>query len=409
MAVEIRIAQDDDDLEQAYAIMAYAFTGDRSPEARQRLRHLEEMGLTMVLLEDGEMVACLRVLALEMLVSGGPIALGGVCSVACLPERRRQGHVGRLLRRALEEMRERGQALSSLYTPHPPLYRRYGWMVAGAALKHTWSPKLVQPYRSAAPAGRAERVGEDAQPVLKAIYQRFTAGRNGYLVRSQRWWKEAVFRQLFDDRRRLNDVAVWRDDSGSATGYVVYRPHRESRTGEPPVDSLFLSEFVALDAGAYGGLLRYLLAHDLAQKVTWYAPPDEPLALALDGSELVRREYHDTFMLRVVDMERAVAARPAGPGAPEGTFTVHVVDAAAPWNQGTWRIESGGGALRAARTREGACISTDAATFAALYNGFMPASVAVRCGLAEASDEGAVALADRVLAAAYVPYSPDQF
>lgn len=389
--------------------MAYAFAGDRSPEARQHLRHLEEMGRTMVLIEDGEMVACLRVLSLETLVNGGPVSLGGVASVACLPERRRQGHVGRLLRQALEEMRECGQALSTLYTPHPPLYRRYGWMVAGAALRHTWSPKLVRPYRGAAPAGRAERVGEDAQPMLEAVYRRFAAGRNGYLVRSQRWWQEAVFRELYDDRRRVNDVAVWRSDSGRATGYVVYRPRRESRAGEPPVDSLFVYEFVALDAGAYGGLLRYILAHDLAQKVTWYAPPDEPLALALDDSELVRREYHDTFMLRVVDMERAVAARPAGPGAPEGTFTVHVVDAAAPWNQGTWRIESGGGALRAARTREGACISTDAATFAALYNGFMPASVAVRCGLAEASDEGAVALADRVLAAAYVPYSPDHF
>ncbi len=408
MPIEIRPAREDE-LERAHFVIAYSFTADRTEEGRERMRHVEEMAPSTVLLEDGEIVACLRVFPLEVLVNGAPVPLGGVSSVACLPEHRRKGHIGRLLRHSLSEMRERGQALSSLYTPHPALYRRSGWMVAGSALKHTWNPKQVRLHHGHAPSGRAVRVAEEDRPLLEDLYQRFTAGRNGYLVRPERWWKEAVFRRLYDEQRTLNDIAVWRKDSGEASGYVAYRSSRERSLGGAPVDHIFVAEFVALDGDAYSGLLRYLLSHDLAADITWYGPPDEPLAFAVEDSERVHREYHDTFMLRVVDVEKAVAARPAASGAPDGAFTVHIADAAAPWNQGTWRIECSGGALRAVRTDEPANMSTDAATFAALYNGFMRATEAARCGLAEVSDPAAAALADRVLAADYAPYSSDFF
>lgn len=408
MTIEIRTAREDE-LERVHFVIAYSFSADRTAEGRERMRHIEEMGPSTVLLEDGEIVASLRVIPLTVLVNGAEAPLGGVSSVACLPEQRRKGHIGRLLRHSLEEMRERGQALSSLYTPHPSLYRRYGWMVAGSALKHTWNPKQVNLHHRRAIAGRVARVGEDDRPLLEEIYRAFTKGRTGYLVRSERWWKEAIFRRLYDEQRTLNDVAVWRSEAGEATGYVTYRPTRERRMDGPPTDSIFVGEFVALEGDAYAGLLRYILSHDLADDITWYGPPDEPLAFAVDDSERVRREYHDTFMLRVVDIERAVAARPAGSGAPDGSFTVHIVDAAAPWNQGAWRIECSGGALRAVRTGEAAGVSTDAATFAALYDGFMRASEAVRCGLAEAGDPAAAALADRVLAADYRPYASDFF
>lgn len=396
-------------MDRAHFVIAYAFSGDRSPEARTGMRHVEAMAPVTVLAEDGEIVACLRVLPLTVLIEGAPVPLGGVSSVACLPEHRRKGYVGRLLRHALSEMRDRGQALSSLYTPHPSLYRRYGWMTAGSAVKHVWRPKDVRPGAPKGPQGRAMRVGEEALPALEDVYRRFTAARTGCLARSEAWWREAVFRRLYDERRALNDAALWENAAGEPAGYVVYRAARERAPDGSPTDRLFVSELVALEGDAYLGLLRYILSHDLARDVTWYAPPDEPFALALEDAGPVQREWHDTFMLRVADLEAAVAARPAGPGAPEGSFTVHIVDAAAPWNQGTWLIENQSGRLRAQRTDEPACLATDIAAFAAMYDGFLKPTEAVRCGLAEASDPAAAALADGILATAYRPFSNDFF
>ena len=172
---------------------------------------------------------------------------------------------------------------------------------------------------------------------------------------------------------------------------------------------MWLREFVALTADAYQGLMRYLLSHDLTEEIFWFGPQDDPLAYAVDDSYQVKREYMDNMMLRVVDVESAVTARPAAPGAPEGALSMGISDAAAPWNQGTWRLESSGGKLSAKKADGAADLLMEAATFAAVYDGFMKASDAVRAGLAESSNEKAALLADRIFASEYPPRGPDFF
>ena len=407
MAIEIRPAREDE-LDRVHLVVAYSFTGDRSQEGRERMRHVEELAGPLVLIEDGEILASLRVYDFTMLVNGAPVRMGGVSSVACLPEYRRKGYVGMLLRHSLEQMRAAGQPLSTLYTPHPSLYRRYGWMVAGANLKFSFNPKQVAAYNPAAVRGRAVRVTEEDQPVIEDVYRRYSERRTGHHVRTERWWKEAFFRRVYDTERKLADVAVWYGANGAPSGYVCYE---SSRAPSPTYSSkMWVREFVALTGDAYQGLLRYILSHDLTDEIFWYGPVEDPLAYAVDDSYQVKREYVDDLMLRVVDVEAAVAARPSAPGAPDGAVSVAISDAAAPWNQGTWRIECSGGKL-SGRKADGvsADLSMEAATFAAVYDGFMKASDAVRSGLAETSNEGAALLADRMFAAEYPPNGSDFF
>jgi predicted acetyltransferase len=333
--------------------------------------------------------------------------MGGVSSVACLPEHRRKGYVGQLLRHALTVMRESGQPISSLYTPHPALYRRFGWMYASSAVHYSFNPKdltLTNPMR---PQGRAYRISEEQWPTLAEIYREHAARRNGWLDRSERWWKEALFRRVYDPKRRLRDIAVWDDGEGRPAGYLVYGV--ETTAGGADHGKIEAEELIALTPDAYLGLLRYLMSHDLASEIFLWGEFDSPLTLCVDEPWRVKREAHHGFMLRIVDLPAAFAARPPAAGAPEGAFTVDIADAAAPWNQGAWRIESAGGRLSAARADGAADVSTDAAAFAAMYNGFLRPSDAVASGLAEASDAAAVALADRILSADYPPYPSDLF
>ena len=201
---------------------------------------------------------------------------------------------------------------------------------------------------------------------------------------------------------------MWRDDAGEATGYVSYHSMRE-HTPPMPVSRVWVREFVAIEGAAYQGLLRYILSHDLADEIFWFGPVEDPLAYAVDDSYQVKREYVDDLMLRVVDVEKAVEARPAAPGAPEGALTVAISDAAAPWNQGAWRIESSGGKLSARKDGGAAHLSMEEATFAAVYDGFMKATDAVRSGLAEAADHNAALMADRIFASEYPPNGSDFF
>jgi predicted acetyltransferase len=281
-------------------------------------------------------------------------------------------------------------------------------MVAAAQLKTTFNPKQIAPYVKSAPAGRAVRVTEEDWPLLESLYKRYTAGRTGWLVRSDRWWKEAVFRRQYEDKRTPWDVLVWENAAGEARGYISYHP---SRAGEFGKGTLWVREIIALDRDAYLGLLRLVLSHDLTDEIVWFTPVDEPLSAALEDTDhrLLKREYGDDFMLRVVDVERAVAARPPVTGAPDGSFTLAITDASAPWNQGTWLIESSNGRLSATRKDGAADITTDAATFAAIYDGFLRTSAAARSGLAEVTTPAAVELADSIFASDHPPTGSDFF
>lgn len=394
--------------DRLHFLQAYSFAGDRSPEGRAGFLHVEEMGQPIYgLWEDGALVASLRVYPMRMFLHGVSIPTGGVSSVACLPEHRRKGYVGQLLRHALVLMREKGQPLSTLFTPHPALYRRFGWMYASRAVRYSFNPKDIALTDSARPKGHAHRISEEQWPAVAEVYRQYAASRNGYLDRDERWWKEALFRRIYDPKRHHRDVALWGDGHGNATGYIVY----EVETTGPQAGhgKLEADELIALDGDAYLGLLRYLMSHDLAGEIFLWGPVDAPLTLCVEEPWRIKQEVYHGFMLRLVDLPAAFAARPLAAGAPEGAFTVAIADAAAPWNQGAWRIESSGGRLTATKAKGAAEISTGAAALAAMYNGFLRPSDAVASGLAEASDAAAVALADRILSVDYPPYPSDSF
>lgn len=402
MTFEIRPAREDE-LAKVHDVVAMSFSGDRSEQGRQAFIHVEKAAHPTVLLEDGEIVASLRVYDFVTRMNGAEIPMGGVSSVSCYPEHRRKGFVGMLLADALAKMKEQGQPLSALYTPHPSLYRKFGYMTAATYVKYEWKPKALRPYRDVTPAGRAVRIAEADWRVLEGVYDRFNARATGAMKRREWQWRESVFRTAYDPERKLKDAVTWRGELGEAEGYMVYSSHRGSDS-----HALTIGEFVALTGDAYTGLLRYALAHDLDDQIVWNGPIDDPLALAVDDAMNLKRGALDDYMLRVVDLEKAVAMRPAGTGAPEGSFTVGIEDRHCPWNEGAWTIENAGGSLLTTKGGD-AHVAMEAATFAAIYNGHLRASDAVRCGLAEAHSGADLGLMDRVLASDRVPSGSDFF
>jgi hypothetical protein len=181
------------------------------------MAHVEDLaGPATVLLEDGEIVASLKVYPFTILVNGAPVPMGGVSAVSCLPEARRKGYVGQLLRYSLEKMREAGTPLSALYTPHPSLYRRYGWMTAAANLKYTWHP-AGEAYNPGVGAG-SPCDGRGLPPMAGCT----SGSRPGdWPTNAASEWKEGFFRRYDDDRKP--DVAVWYDEAGEPGGYLSYR------------------------------------------------------------------------------------------------------------------------------------------------------------------------------------------
>jgi len=403
MSLEIREPRGDELDEVAYTV-AYAFEGDRSPEVLEGTRRLYNVLMPLAVFQDGRVVASLGLLPLAMAVNGGSQPFAGVSTVASLPEHRRKGYAGQLLTRALELMRDQGQVLSGLYTPHFALYRRYGWMLAGRALRYSFRPRdmaLVAP----APPGGALRVSHHEWAALDTIYRQLIARRNGYLHRSEHWWRAAVLRSFYERRRGHLDVAVWAREDNVWRGYVVYDIARQP----DGTQRLRVRDFAALDGDAYIGLVHYILRHDIVRQVQWWAPLDDPFLSLVHDPDRVEVAYEPWIMLRVVDVAGAFASRPCLAEVSGQRLTLELTDEAAPWNAGVWWLEAEGGRTLAEKCEKAPGLSLDVSVLAALFNGFLSPSEAARGGLIKVHSEAALAAADRIFAVRCPPFTADYF
>jgi predicted acetyltransferase len=378
MTAEYRILTPDD-LEQAAYVEAVAFYGKPTPDRAERLRKYFRPEWTVGAFVDGRLVADVRAIPMLRRMNGGRVSFAPVGPVACLAAYRRQGHVGKLLRLSLELMRERGQPLSGLYTPHDALYARYGWERAEGKMMFQFRPKDVH-LRIRGRPGKITPAGMDDWQRLDAIYRERIQDENGPFERIEVWWREAVLTHWEDSGdRSASDAVVWTSGAGRDEGYMVY--HEKATPGPRwPEHSIFVRDFVALTGDAYLGLIGHLLTHDLATRVLLPAPPYDPLPDVTEDPFRIDAKRAEGAMLRIVDIEQAFATRPYA-GERSVGFTMRIEDRAAPWNEGVWRIEAAEGRMSAQRSSEEPEAELTVNTLAPLFTGHMRPEVAAGVGL----------------------------
>jgi predicted acetyltransferase len=395
-----------DDLEQAAYVEAVAFYNETRPERLELLRRIHPFTSTVGAFVDGRLVADVRTTPMARRINGGAVAFGLVGPVVCLAEHRRRGYVGRLLRLSLEWMHEHGLPLAGLYTPHDPLYQRYGWERAEGKKRYLFRAKDLN-LRVRGEAGRLEPVGADDWQRLDAVYRQYADPRNGPLHRPEVWWREAVLRDFLQDRSM--QAVIWLDGQGEAQGFVVYTTRQAMVPGRMfPETEVVVRDMVAVTPDAYLGLWQYLLGHDIAARVAVHAPLDDPFPeLVVDGWPWkLEVERAEGAMLRVVDVEQALTMRPYCGERPV-SFTMRIVDASAPWNDGVWRVEAAEGRMQAGRADGEADIELSVNFLAPLFTGHVRPDVAAESGMIGVNNEGALEQVTAAFSTTYPPYCSD--
>jgi predicted acetyltransferase len=340
-------------------------------------------------------------------INGGSMAYGAVGPVACLAEHRRRGYVGRLMRLWLERMREQGIFLSGLHTPHDDLYRRYGWERAEGNKRYSFRAKDVS-LRLRGQPGTLEPVKADDWQRLDAVYTRYAEPRNGPLLRVEPWWRERVF---YDhDQNRAMEVFLWLDGTGEAQGFIAYT---SVQAGRPATDKeaghdLFVRDKVTLTPDAYLGLWQHLLTHDIARRIIVYVPQHDPFADLVIDPWKVEVARSEAAMVRIVDVEQALAQRPYC-GRQAVSFTMGIVDPSAPWNEGVWRVEADNGRMQAEHTEEEPDIELSANFLAPLFTGFIRADQAAEAGTLKVNREQALGQVREAFAVTHPPFCHDWF
>ena len=343
------------------------------PEKNPRL----DPSLVYVIEEDGEPRSTVTVLPMEVFVDGEPVTMGGIAAVNAHPAYRRRGYAGKLMRAAINGMREREMPLSMLHPFAHAFYRSYGWELATEAIKYELSPARI-------PTGteqRRVRAYDDSSsdlPRMTELLDAWAATHACSVRRDEGRWRQYL-------HWKEGEAAVYESGDGVIEGYVLYK---QSEGGGDPPNILDVSEIVAATPAAREALISFMGAYDPRMyTVKLSTPRGEPLHPYLPDSH-VRARLEPEFMLRLVDVEGALGSLSRDGGGP---LVLDVSDDAVPENSGPYTLGDGGvtrGVGAEAR------VTLDVRRLAQLYAGYVPAAQLARYGLIQTDSPEALELLD---------------
>jgi predicted acetyltransferase len=351
---------------------------------------------------DGRLVGSAAVMPFGQWFGGRRVPLGGVAAVTVAPEVRGRSVARTLLRDALAAMRDRGEVLSGLFPTTARLYRSVGYEHGARHLVTGLSIDTLA--RVEAPQGGCEIAPLDPDRIVDTVapvYEAMAAQHDGWLSRSELWWRRFAHRYADVDNRRAYTVT----DGGEVVGamLVEHIDPSGSRPGLHLYDLAVDGPFATTPA-AFRAALAFLSGHGTTVGEVRSNLPTELLAVVVPDQHLSIRT-HIVNMLRLVDMPGAVAARgylvdDVDP------IDLDVRDALAPWNEGRWQlaVDGGKGHLEPGGTGR---VALDAATFAALWSGWAsPWHLAAAGRLPDATAADLTAL-QRMFAARSTPHVLD--
>lgn len=358
---------------------------------------------------DGrQVVGTAGIFSYQMAVpGGGSLACGGVTRVGVAATHRRRGLLTAMMRRQMDDMRQRGEPLAALYASEAPIYGRFGYGLA-TYMAEIEIKRSNSAFLKPSPAG-GRVVMVDLPAAVDAftqVWSQVQPTQPGMLTLDARWWRYEladleINRQGFSPSYRV----VYEAD-GKAAGFAVYRMKLEWDQGSPN-GTLRLDSLIAASADAYAALWRYVLEVDLIARVAAeMRPVDEPLRFLLADSRQPKTRVEDGIWLRLVDVAAALAGRRY---ATEGRLVLRVRDAFCPWNEGHYELNGGPTNAACERCSDDPDLELSAADLAAVYLGGNRFRTLHEAGRIQELRRGAVVRADVMFATDRSPWCPSHY
>ncbi len=341
---------------------------------------------------NNRLVGMFALYPFRMYRGGAMVPAGGIGIVGVPPEARRGGVAYQMMAKAVEIMDQTNMPLSILHPFRHSFYHKMGWGVIGRNTVFKFAPRNLPDF--------PERV--DVQPVITSeeyeavmkCYHQYALRQNGLLARDDPYWYEVVF-------KNAHCYAYTDPASGEVEGYLTfrYKPH--------PWDKAFMTsdmtiwDFVWNSRRALHGLLGFLSAQ--TDQIESIILPDqvglpleqllkEPLMPGGNQNMVLGAEtatIGSTLMGRIVQLRRVLKVY-GKLGDATGKVTLKIQDKLNPLNSEPITIELQNGQVDFCPAAQVADIqlSTDIATFSAMYWGALKFTDAVLFGMVELEGKG---------------------
>jgi len=401
MAIEIRNPSEDE-LRRAMKAVEAAFGEEQKEEDLDRHQRAMPRDRFLVAYDGVVPVGTTASLPFELTVPGGELAAGGVTWVGVLPSHRRRGILTQMMKRQLEDLRERGEPLAILWASEAAIYGRFGYGIAAPTVQLDADRSRFSFRDDPGPRGAVRLIDRDeAAKVLPALYDEVRRQVPGFTSRSSQLW----------DLYRLADPEHWRrgagpkfyavlEFDGEPVGYTIYRIKLDWQEGFAK-SQLRVLETCATSAAAERELWRFLFGIDLVARIQGRHDPGFPLFLMVVDPRSLMLRVTEGLWLRVVDLDAALTGRTY---AADDTVVIEVRDELCPWNAGKWKLGSDVG-----RTDDDAELELDIADLATVYLGAFDFGRLADAQRVRELKPGAVERATDLFRTSRPPFCPEDF
>ncbi|SDP31882.1 Predicted acetyltransferase [Nakamurella panacisegetis] len=318
-------------------------------------------------------------------IGGRRVPTAGVAGVAVAPEYRGGGLARRVMTHLLDQARQRGAVISTLFRTAPALYRSLGFEQVAELTDAAFPAAALRGIRAAHTTVR-RATGADAAAV-HAVYAAVAAEGSGLLSRDGDSFSGA-------DPIAATDGCTVAEADGRVVGYVSWN----RGTGYSGTAALTVVDLLSTTADGYRALLSVVGSFDaVTPTIRIRTSGTDPIHWFIPGTGFSVEQVRP-YMLRVVDVAGAVAAR----GWPTGLTAdvpLSLDDPVCPWNSGSYRLVVDGGQARleSVEPDDEACVVTPSG-LAVLYAGGVPAATLRRGGLLAAGTRAGDAVLDAAFA-----------
>ena len=403
MTIDISTCADAEELRASMSSIWHYFGLPPTDEAVGNFAVLVGPERGLVAREDGATAGGCCSFPMQVTTPGGAVKAAGVTMVGVQPTHRRRGVLSAMMRRQLDDCRERGEPLAYLWASEERIYGRFGYGLTGLSADVEISRDRNEFFTKAPTAGRVRLVPlAEALAPARAIYAGTAARRPGMFARSDEWFRRRNLADLPWMRAGGGElVCALLEIDGAPAAYALYRfDARWERN--IPAGVVRVAEAMATTPEAMRAIWRYLLDLDWCATIkAGFLPVDHPLFLLSAEPRRMRTQLRDGCFARLVDVESSLSSRAYGPG----EIVIEIADAFCPWNAGRWLVREGG----ATRTERAADISCDVSALAFAYLGGFSWAQIVASSRAKAASEEAIARADRVFERRGAPWVPEIF
>jgi predicted acetyltransferase len=323
-----------DDMTAAWLLSRATFGGDRTPPPAWLAEWQSQRAWGVF--DAGRLVAHAVDREQQQWFGGRLVPTCGVASMVVVPEMRGMGLARKALTALLAAARDRGAVISTLFNTIAAPYRRLGWEEVGTltwltlptlALAGVRRPELVE-LRSA--------VAADV-PGLRSVYRAVAQVGTGWVERSGPLFPatpEAVL-------AAHDGITVAFGPGGVVEGYAAWDRGRDP----DGVGHLTVPDLVGGTERATTALLAMLGRWASVAPTLRLRLPDRDPALLLAETTKSRVASRHPWMLRVVDVCGAIAAR-GWPPHLSGDVDLALEDDICPWNTGKYRLVIADGTAR---------------------------------------------------------------